>query len=64
MTASKPPAPQPTPDPKPVIDQEAEAGRAAYAARLKRMRGRASTMLAGASDLTPSSGGSATLGGA
>ena len=63
MTSPKPPAPQPTPDPKPMIDQEAEAGRAAYAARLKRMRGRASTMLAGASDLTPS-GGAATLGGA
>lgn len=46
-----------------MIDQQAEAARASYAQRLKKMRGRSSTMLAGASDLTPS-GGAQTLGGA
>lgn len=63
MRASKPPAPEPAPEPKPMIDREAEEGRANYAARIRRMRGRQSTMLAGASDLTPA-GGAATLGGA
>jgi hypothetical protein len=62
MSGGSPPKPQPIPPPAPVIDREAEAQTAAYRGRIRKMRGRQSTILTGSSDLSPA-GGAATLGG-
>ena len=62
MSGGSPPKPQPVPPPQPVIDREAEAATARYRGKIRNMRGRASTILTGSSDLSPA-GGAATLGG-